>query len=105
MEESPLVLQSFQIISTAGTAKSILMQALAAAKSGALEEAENLVNEASEMLLESHHIQTSLLQAEASGLQHDLGLITVHSQDHLMTTMLLKDMMDYIIELYRRTTR
>lgn len=103
MQESPLILKSFEIISTAGTAKSLLMQALAAAKSGDIDEAEKLAAEADEMILQSHHIQTALLQAEAGGENNEIGLITVHSQDHLMTTMLLKDMIEYIIELYRRT--
>lgn len=105
MEESPLILKSFEIISTAGTAKSMLMQALKEAKDGNIDEAEKLVKEADEMLLQSHHIQTALLQAEAGGENNQIGLITVHSQDHLMTTMLLKDMIEYIIELYRRTTK
>jgi len=105
MQESPLILKSFEIISTAGTAKSLLMQALKAAKDGDIDEAEKLAKEADEMILQSHHIQTALLQAEAGGESNDIGLITVHSQDHLMTTMLLKDMIEYIIELYRRTTK
>ncbi|MFN3633652.1 PTS lactose/cellobiose transporter subunit IIA, partial [Exiguobacterium profundum] len=29
--------------------------------------------------------------------------IMVHGQDHLMTTMLLRDMMQHMIELYRRS--
>jgi len=103
MEESPLVLKAFEIIATAGSSKSLLMEALAEAKAGNIAEAERLCTEADALLLESHHVQTALLQAEAGGVNHDIGLITVHSQDHLMTTMLLKDMILYIIELYRRT--
>lgn len=103
MNESPLVLKSFEIISTAGTAKSMLMEALRLAKEGKIEEAKKMTKDAEEMLLQSHRIQTELLQAEAQGAQNELGLITVHSQDHLMTTMLLKDMMEYIVELYDRT--
>lgn len=103
IQESPLTLKSFEIISTAGTAKSMLMQALHAAKTGQFEEAEQFVKDAEEMLLQSHHIQTALLQAEAGGASNEIGLISVHAQDHLMTTMLLKDMMHYILELYKRT--
>jgi PTS system lactose-specific IIA component len=104
MEESPFILKAFEIIASAGSAKSLLMEALAAAKAGNITEAERLCEEADKMLLDAHHMQTALLQEEAAGTTHELGLIIVHSQDHLMTTMLLKDMMGYIIELYRRTT-
>jgi len=103
MEESPLILKSFEIIATAGAGKSLLMEALAEAKAGNIEKAEELCAEADKLLLDAHHAQTALLQEEAGGQSHDIGLITVHSQDHLMTTMLLKDMIEYIIELYRRT--
>lgn len=103
VQESPITLKSFEIISTAGTAKSMLMEALREAKEGNIETAEDLVTQAEEMLLQSHHVQTELLQAEARGEQNDIGFISVHAQDHLMTTMLLKDMMAYIIELYKRT--
>jgi len=103
MEESPLVLKAFEIIATAGTSRSLLMEALAEAKEGNIDKAESLCTEADTLLLEAHHAQTALLQEEAGGKTHDVGLITIHSQDHLMTTMLLKDTILYIIELYRRT--
>ena len=103
VQESPITLKSFEIISTAGTAKSMLMEALREAKEGNIETAEDLVKQAEEMLLQSHHVQTELLQAEARGEDNEIGFISVHAQDHLMTTMLLKDMMGYIIELYVRT--
>lgn len=103
VQESPITLKSFEIIATAGTAKSFLMEALKAAKDGNIEEAEKLTKDAEEMLLQSHHVQTALLQAEARGESNDIGFISVHAQDHLMTTMLLKDMMVYMIELFKRT--
>lgn len=103
VQDSPLTLKSFEIISTAGTAKSMLMEAMRAAKEGDFVEAEKQYADAQEMIIQSHHIQTALLQAEAGGETNEIGLISVHAQDHLMTTMLLKDMMSYIIELYKRT--
>ncbi len=42
-----------------------------------------------------------MLSAEAAGDHADLGLIMVHAQDHLMTTMLLRDIVDSLVDIYR----
>lgn len=45
--------------------------------------------------------QTELLQQEARGNHVEVGFITVHAQDHLMTTLLLKDIISTLIDVYK----
>lgn len=39
---------------------------------------------------------------EAAGEDLAFSVTLMHGQDHLMTTLLLKDMMSHMIELYKR---
>ena len=64
--------------------------------------AEKLVEAANACIVEAHHAQTSLLQKEAAGEDLAFSVTLMHGQDHLMTTLLLKDMMSHMIELYKR---
>lgn len=100
-EESALV--GLEIVAHAGDARSNLMRALEAAKEGDYNRAEALVKQADESISLAHATQTSMIQAEARGEGAEFGFIMVHGQDHLMTTMLLRDMMQHMIELYRRS--
>lgn len=100
-EESALV--GLEIVAHAGDARSNLMRALEAAKEGDYDRAESLVKQADEAISLAHATQTSMIQAEARGEGAEFGFIMVHGQDHLMTTMLLRDMMQHMIELYRRS--
>ena len=53
-------------------------------------------------LLGAHHAQTDLLQKYASGTEVKIEIIMVHAQDHLMTTMTLKEVAVEMITLYQR---
>ena len=53
-------------------------------------------------LLEAHKAQTSMLTQEASGAEIPYSITMMHGQDHLMTTILLKDVIHHLIELYKR---
>ena len=56
---------------------------------------------ANDCLNDAHKSQTELLQLEARGENIDIGFITVHAQDHLMTTILLKDIINNLLDIYR----
>ena len=64
-------------------------------------ECDKLIAEANECLNDAHKSQTELLQMEARGEHIDIGFITVHAQDHLMTTILLKDIINNLLDIYR----
>ena len=91
----------FEIISTGGTAKGLAYEALAAAENGDFEEAEKLLKEADEALNQAHKVQTDIIQAEARGENTEVSVLFVHAQDHLMTTILLKDIINNLLDIYR----
>lgn len=104
MEESnsALDLVSMTIIANSGDARSFAFQALAEAKEGNGEEAENLLKKAEESANLAHKAQTELLFAEANGEKNDINVLLIHSQDHLMTSMLAIELIREIIILHRK---
>lgn len=104
MNREEITLLGFEIVSYAGEARSKLLDALKAAQNGDFEKAEELVESANSSIVEAHHAQTSLLQKEAAGEDLAFSVTLMHGQDHLMTTLLLKDMMKHMVELYKRGT-
>lgn len=104
MNREEITLLGFEIVAFAGDARSRLMEALAAAQKGDYAKAEELVEAANACIVEAHHAQTSLLQKEAAGEDLPYSVTLMHGQDHLMTTILLQDLMKHMIELYKRGT-
>ncbi|MDZ7834821.1 MAG: PTS lactose/cellobiose transporter subunit IIA [Alkalibacterium sp.] len=92
---------AFEIILFAGNGKSSAMEAIQEAKDGNFEEADLKIKEAGEELSKAHGVQTELLQQEAKGDGAGVNVILVHSQDHLMTAMTVRDLAVEIIELHR----
>ncbi len=89
------------LIAHSGDARSFAFGALAAAKEGDFERAESLLKESEERAIEAHHAQTDLLTAEASGEGPDVNVLLVHSQDHLMTSMLAQELIKELIILHK----
>ncbi|AEO02420.1 PTS lactose/cellobiose transporter subunit IIA [Listeria monocytogenes] len=90
------------LIMHGGNAKSNAMEAIQAAKNGAFELAEEKISEAEQSIVEAHHSQTGLLTEEAKGNHMEVTLLTVHSQDHLMTAMTFTDLAKELIDVYRK---
>ena len=72
------------------------------AEDGNFEEAEKLLKEADEALLSAHNVQTEVIQAEVSGEGITPSVLFVHSQDHLMTAIEAKTLIEGMIRMYRR---
>ena len=92
---------AFQLIVSAGNAKSKAMLATRAAKEFRFEEAEKLLEESRQEFAEAHHIQTDMLQSEAGGEQREVPLIMVHAQDHLTMAMMAQDNAKEFLSLYQ----
>lgn len=90
------------LIINAGNAKSDAMEAIQAAKEGNFDLAEEKMADAEKSLVKAHHSQTGMLTQEAQGNHVPVTLLTVHSQDHLMTAIAFCDLAKEIIELHRR---
>jgi len=90
---------ALNLISNSGTSRSLSFEALEKAKEGNFEEARELIKAASKSSLLAHKAQTELLQAEAAGNPLEYSIIMVHAQDHLMTSILAKDLIEQMIEM------
>ncbi|AVQ35187.1 PTS lactose/cellobiose transporter subunit IIA [Staphylococcus kloosii] len=101
MEENKMTEQAMSLIAFGGDAKSSAMEAIYAAKKGDFDNAEQKVAQAQQSLTEAHQIQTTMLTEEAQGHHHELTLLTVHSQDHLMTAIAFNDIAKEMIDLYK----
>jgi len=80
-----LELIAFNIISNVGTAKSMGMEALIKGRSGEMQEAENLLKEASTFMREGHKSHAELIQNEAKGNKQEFSLLLMHAEDQLMS--------------------
>ncbi len=92
---------SFGIIANAGDARSFAFEALAAAKEGKFDEAEELMQKSKDASTLAHKSQTDLLFAAMNGNAPDVDILLVHAQDHLMTSMLAQELIAELIELYK----
>ncbi|QQP70068.1 PTS lactose/cellobiose transporter subunit IIA [Carnobacterium sp. CS13] len=99
-EEANMI--GFEIVAYAGEARSQLLDAINCAKEGKYEEADQLIVDANESIKEAHNTQTQMLAQEAAGESVEVGFIMVHGQDHLMTTLLLKDLTQHLVTLYKK---
>ena len=95
-------LVAMELVGNAGEARSLAFEALAEAKKGNFEKAEELLNQSKEASLKAHHTQTELICNEADGNKVEINLLMVHAQDHLMTTILLQEIAQEMLELYQR---
>lgn len=93
---------AFEIINYGGTAKGCAYEALNSAENGDFEKADKLMKEADEQLLQAHHIQTELIAAETRGEYSEIGVLFVHAQDHLMTAIESKSLIERLITMYRK---
>ena len=91
----------FEIISTGGTAKGLAYEALKAAENGDFEEADRLLKEADECLNQAHKVQTDIIQAEARGEHTKVSVLFVHAQDHLMTAIEARNLIEQMIRMYK----
>ena len=90
------------MISAAGDSKAKAFEALKKVKESKYDEARALLQEAREIDLEAHKIQTQLITAEMSGGENkpEVGLLMVHAQDHYMTSQLARDLIEEMINVF-----
>lgn len=99
-EETSMI--GFEIVAFSGDARSKLLLAVAEAKAGDFPASQIQIRKAEECLNEAHKAQTTLLQKEASGENAEIGFIMMHAQDHLMTTLLLQDIILNLLDIYEK---
>lgn len=102
MEQEQIQMVAFEIILHSGNSRTMIHEAFKNMRESNFEEAENKLEQANNELTEAHKSQTSLLQNYASGENINMEIIMVHAQDHLMTTMTLREMAVEMLHLYQR---
>lgn len=90
------------IIVNAGEARSLCMSALRYAREGDIDRAKMLVAEADNFFRAAHRVQTQLIEQDEGSGKMPVTLIVVHAQDHLMTALLAREMINEMVILYQR---
>ncbi|MFN8648810.1 PTS cellobiose transporter subunit IIA [Streptococcus sp.] len=104
MNTEELQVAAFEIILYSGNARSTVHAAFADMREGQYEAAAEKLEAANEELLQAHHAQTKLLNEYANGVEIKIEIIMVHAQDHLMTSMTLREVALEMLELYKKVS-
>ncbi|MBP7980486.1 MAG: PTS lactose/cellobiose transporter subunit IIA [Tolumonas sp.] len=91
-----------ELIINAGEARSYAMQALRAAKQGDWDLVDEQLTEASAASKRAHDVQTMLIGMDEGCGKIPVNLVMVHAQDHIMTSMLAREMIEELIEIHRQ---
>lgn len=101
MENEKLQDVAMQIIASAGSCKGLAYEAISLAKDAQLNQAANKLNEAKQLMTEAHNAHFKLLQLEADGQIDSIGVLTTHSQDHFMGSILAFEIANEFINVYK----
>ncbi|BBW74848.1 MULTISPECIES: PTS lactose/cellobiose transporter subunit IIA [Klebsiella] len=93
--------QVMGIIINAGQSRSLCYEALSCAKAGDFAAADEKMKEAAHFAREAHLVQTQLIEADEGEGKTKMTLVMVHAQDHLMTSILAKELIGELIAIYR----
>ena len=78
-----------------------MLQALKQYREGLEEEAFGLMKEAEEDLRLAHDIHFQLVQKEAGGERASFSLLLMHAEDHLMSTITIKELVGELLPIFQ----
>ncbi|BDV88745.1 N,N'-diacetylchitobiose-specific enzyme IIA component of PTS [Escherichia coli] len=90
------------LIINSGQARSLAYAALKQAKQGDFAAAKDMMDQSRMALNEAHLVQTKLIEGDAGEVKMKVSLVLVHAQDHLMTSMLARELITELIELHEK---
>ena len=93
---------AMELVGNAGESRSLSFEALSLAREGNFDEAEEKLKEAKRSMLRAHEIQTQLICKEADGEEIKIGILMVHVQDHLMCSILARELVEELIKIYKK---
>ncbi|MBP6466908.1 MAG: PTS lactose/cellobiose transporter subunit IIA [Fusobacteriaceae bacterium] len=93
---------AMELVGNAGESRSLSFEALSLAREGNFDEAEEKLKEAKQSMLRAHEIQTQLICKEADGEEIKIGILMVHAQDHLMCSILARELVEELIKIYKK---
>ncbi|MEN6411777.1 MAG: PTS lactose/cellobiose transporter subunit IIA [Veillonellales bacterium] len=91
----------FTIILHAGNARAEAYDALHAAQTGEFDKAAEHLRRAEEEVGAAHRVQAEMIQQEAQGNKVAVTLLLVHAQDHLMTALAEKNLIENMVEMHK----
>ncbi|AEV19477.1 PTS lactose/cellobiose transporter subunit IIA [Geobacillus stearothermophilus] len=92
---------AFQLILHSGNARSKIVQAIREYRTGQVGEAERLIQEAEQDLSVAHDVHFQLIQKEAGGEETNLTLLLMHAEDHVMSTLAMKEIVKEMLALLK----
>ncbi|MDZ7323213.1 PTS N,N'-diacetylchitobiose transporter subunit IIA [Kosakonia sacchari] len=90
------------LIINSGHARSLAYTALKQAKQGDFDGAKALMEQSRLALNEAHLVQTKLIEGDQGEGRMKVSQVLVHAQDHLMTSMLARELITELIELHEK---
>ena len=90
------------LIINSGQACSLAYAALKQAKQGDFAAARTMMDQSRMALNEAHLVQTKLIEGDQGEGKMKVSLVLVHAQDHLMTSMLARELISELIELHEK---
>lgn len=90
------------LVVNSGEARSLAMEAIDLAQQGKFEEAAGKIADARNTINAAHNFQTELVQKEINGDAVPMSLLMCHGQDHLMTAMVVIDLAEKFIDVYKK---
>lgn len=101
-EENDLEEVVMGLIINSGQARSLAYAALKQAKQGDFSAARTMMEQSRLALNEAHLVQTKLIEGDQGEGKMKLSLVLVHAQDHLMTSMLARELVTELIDLHEK---
>lgn len=101
-EENDLEEVVMGLIINSGQARSLAYAALKQAKQGDFIAARTMMDQSRLALNEAHLVQTKLIEGDQGEGKMKLSLVLVHAQDHLMTSMLARELVTELIDLHEK---
>ena len=92
--------QVMGIIINAGQSRSLCYEALQSAKEGNFADADEKMQQAQHFAREAHLVQTQLIEADEGEGKTKMTLVMVHAQDLLMPSILAKELVTKLIDIY-----
>lgn len=90
------------LIINSGQARSLAYAALKQAKQGDFAAARTMMDQSRMALNEAHLVQTKLIEGDQGEGKMKVSLVLAHAQDHLMTSMLARELISELIELHEK---
>ncbi|KRK70392.1 PTS lactose/cellobiose transporter subunit IIA [Lacticaseibacillus nasuensis] len=96
---------SFELIAQAGSAFSLLVEALGDARQHEFIAVEEKLAQAETVMNKAHNVQTELITSQMNGEDQSVDVLLAHAQDTLMNTILMFTITKEFIHLYEEEAK